>query len=601
MTPLAEISQQTLERIKAAADIVDVVGEHVTLQPAGKNFKGLCPFHQEKTPSFFVSKERQLFHCFGCGEKGGSINFIQKFKRLSFVDAIRDLADKYNIPLDLSERRTDSKETDKLFQINQMAEDYYQLALTNFDTGKIALEYLTKRGLDRELIQAFKLGYASEESTALYDRLNPKYLEIDLIELGLIKKNDSGRYYDLFRERVIFPVHNEFGKPVGFSGRIIKESKTEPKYVNSPFTKLFVKGDILYNLDLAQTAIRQSKRIILFEGFMDVIAAYRAGVKESVASMGTALTPSQAKLIKKYADNVILSYDGDRAGIEAMNKAISILEEAGLIVTILVFPDDLDPDEYLKKAGAEALKQYIETEQIDKWEFRYRYLKRSCDFKSASSIERFKMQLFALLVPEASQTVINLYINRLAADILIDPEVIRSDYRMLHLAKRVNDAVAGRREQIQSTLVPKKYLLAETTLVNYCLKELAYREMITNQLTEFFAEEKINRDIMINLVELAETADLQRLKIDLVSRFSKDVQAEVQKRLLRDNYDYTVLELNDCITMLKDRNLDREIQVLQAAAGKLDPIVDEMDFKYAHNQIQSLKQRKEALWKKPKS
>ncbi len=274
------ISQKTIEQIKNAADILDVVGEFVALQPAGKNHKGLCPFHNEKTPSFFVSKERNSFHCFGCGEKGDAITFVMKYKNLAYVESLRYLAERYNIAIETDVFEPQQANIDRYYRINEEALQFYALHLTNLEKGQDALAYLRSRDLDIHTIQYFEIGYAPRELDALYQYLKTKYEEIDLLSIGLIKKTETG-YIDLFRDRIIFPIKNELGKVVGFSGRTFAGGFDEPKYVNSPYTEIFTKGEVVYNLDKAQTFIRKEKRITLYEGYMDVIASVKAGVKDA--------------------------------------------------------------------------------------------------------------------------------------------------------------------------------------------------------------------------------------------------------------------------------------------------------------------------------
>ncbi|MDP3129797.1 MAG: DNA primase, partial [Bacillota bacterium] len=384
---MAPISQQAIDAIMNASDIVDVVGEYVKLQPAGKNFKGLCPFHSEKTPSFFVSPEKHIFHCFGCGEKGNAAAFLSKYKNISWPEAMKELADRHGIPLELDRKYGPDESFQRYYEINATASDFYQLALTNSTEGKPALDYLLTRGLDLHTIQQFELGFSPDGADQLYRNLKGKFQELDMLQIGLIKKNAEGNYYDLFRNRVMFPIKNEYGKVVAFSGRLYKKAENEPKYVNSPFTEIFTKGDTLYNLDRAQPAIKTAKRVILYEGFMDVIASVNAGVKEAVASMGTALTPVQAALIKRFADKVCVCYDGDEPGFEAISKAIPLLEEAKLDVSVLLLPDDLDPDEFVRKYSAEKYRAFVDQNQVDKYEFRYQRLIRHADLRRAAEVE----------------------------------------------------------------------------------------------------------------------------------------------------------------------------------------------------------------------
>jgi DNA primase len=601
---MADLSPATIELVRNTADIVDVISDFVRLQPAGKNYKGLCPFHQEKTPSFTVSKERQYFHCFGCGEKGNTFQFLQKIKNISFPEAVKALADRYQIPLELKSGSGYSNDFERLYQANQSAQEFFALSLTNLESGRPALAYLAKRGLPMAMVQQFQIGFAPDKFDGLYQVLKERHSEIDLLEIGLIRKTETG-YVDLFRNRVIFPVTNEQGKVVGFSGRIYMESnRPEPKYVNSPFTKLFVKGDILYNLFNALTPIRQKNRVFLYEGFMDVIASFRAGITEAVASMGTALTPSQAKLIRKYTENVVLCYDGDKAGFEAMNKAIHLLEEAHLTVSLLLLPESLDPDEYLQKYGMEALRNILESTQIDPWEFRYQYLKRKADFSKIGAIERFKTEFFRELLEKASDTVIAIYLRKMAEDLRIDSDSLRNDLRHMQLAMAINTSKKGERatpSPTQNILVVNRGVKAEIALLNYYIENYTYREHIGRELSKHFCVDKINMEILVNVQELLDHNINESLREQVVSKYSAVRQAEVKKRLQAHPEPYQMAELDDLIFTIKVSDLERQIQAIEEQSQEVDKLLEMNRFLGLQMQKNLLMNRKDTLWKNRKS
>ncbi|MDD4595521.1 MAG: DNA primase [Candidatus Izemoplasmatales bacterium] len=591
---MERISQQTIDEILNAADIVDIVGEYVQLHPAGKNFKGLCPFHNEKTPSFFVSPEKHIFNCFGCGEKGNALAFLQKYKNLSFVEALKILADKYHIPLAMDFKNDTDDKTKRLYEITEAALGYYTLSLTNLASGKPALEYLLARGLDIHTIQYFELGFAPSDFDSLYQVLKPKYQELDLLELGLIKKTTDGSYYDLFRNRIIFPIRNEFGKVVGYSGRLYEEKKDEPKYINSPFTSIFTKGDVLYNLDRAQAAIKSKKRIILYEGFMDVIASVKAGLKEAVASMGTALTSEQARLIKKYTNRVILCYDGDQAGFEAMGKAVPILEKADLEVSLLVLPEELDPDEYTKKYSFFQYAAFVEANQIDKYEFRYRYMKKHTDFTKAAEIERFKIAMFTYLLREASGTVTEIYLAHLAHDALVSLETVQADFTSFQISQSLSRQMADKRVKIANVVMLNKYYKAELILISYYLHCREYREIIHNTITPMFCEDALNSQIMICIDELVlSAADIDIVTI-IPTKFSEK-QDQVRLVLSYKTGEYSVQELNECIDTIKIRNIRNIIHDLKKQQTLVNQNTDMPEYLRIQNEIIAQKQKEELI------
>lgn len=591
---MERISQQTIDEILNAADIVDIVGEYVQLHPAGKNFKGLCPFHNEKTPSFFVSPEKHIFNCFGCGEKGNSLAFLQKYKNMSFTEALKTLADKYHIPLEIEMQKGSDDKTKRLFEITEAALGFYTLSLTNLASGKPALAYLQSRGLDVHTIQYFELGFAPNDFDSLYQTLKPKYQELDLLELGLIKKNTEGSYYDLFRNRIIFPIRNEYGKVVGYSGRIYEEKNDEPKYVNSPFTSIFTKGEILYNLDRAQAAIKAKKRIILYEGFMDVIASVKAGLKEAVASMGTALTIEQARLIKKYSDRVILCYDGDQAGFEAMGKAIPLLEKVGLDVSLLVLPEALDPDEFTKKYSFSQYAAFVEANQIDKYEFRYRYMKKHTDFSKAAEIERFKIAMFTYLLREASGTVTEIYLNHLADDAKVNLETVKNDFTSFQISQSLSKQMADKRVKIANVVMLNKYYKAELILIAYYVHDSKSRQAIINSLSEMFCEDPLNGQIMMCIDELVLSAPEVDIASIVPTKFS-DKQDQVRLVLNFKTGDYSDQELNECIDTIKIRNIRNMIRDLKKQQALVNQNIDMPEYLRIQNEIIAQKQKEELI------
>jgi DNA primase len=601
---VGRISQNTIDLIQNTADIVDVVSDYVTLQPAGKNFKGLCPFHSEKTPSFFVSKERNLFNCFGCHEKGNAITFIQKYKNLSYPEALKELADKYHISLEIDGDDDIVDRFQRSYQINEMTSNFYQLNLTNLDKGKKALAYIQNRGLDIHTIQYFELGYAPIEMDSLFLHLKSDFEPVELMELGLVKKNEK-EYYDLFRDRLIFPIRNEYGKVVGFSGRITEEKKNEPKYVNSPLTKLFTKGAILYNLDKALPFINREKRVVLYEGFLDVIASFQAGIKEGVCSMGTALTQEQALLLKKHTNHAVICYDGDDAGFEATAKAIEILELVGLQVSVVLLPDMLDPDEYCKKHSKQAFVKYVNEMQADPVEFEYLYLKRNIDLTKPSQVEDFKLKVFQFLIKKDSQMLLEIYTKKLALDLSVEYETIKSDLHHYQLTKAITKNLSQRHEKISSVFIPDKVVIAERRLIKYFIYAKEYRQIITDELTPYFSKESLNVQIMVNAIDLIELHKEENLKENTILRFDDKTRPLVELRLKETSEEYSLDDLMQLIRTMKIHKKEIEITYLKEDAEFLKQN-NRKEYLIVHNQILELKKtiddlRKEPVWKKPKS
>lgn len=349
------MSNNIIEEIKDRANIVDIISDYVTLQKRGANYQGLCPFHSEKTPSFVVSENKQIFTCFGCGAKGDVIEFLKRQDNLTFMEAVEKLANRYGINLENRGFNQDKK-NDIYYEINREAAIFFYKSLLKENSR--GLKYVGSRKISADTIYEFGIGYADEEWDSLYKYLKSKnYDEKFMIELGLISKS-KGKYYDKFRDRLIFPIKDVRGRVIGFGGRSLGDDM--PKYLNSPENKIFQKKNNLYGLNLSKDNIAKENRAILVEGYMDVVSLYQNGVKSVAASLGTALTENQGKLLKRYAKNVILSYDSDNAGITAAIRGGEILKKQGIKVKVLNVDEGKDPDEYIKSKGKLAYLELCE-------------------------------------------------------------------------------------------------------------------------------------------------------------------------------------------------------------------------------------------------
>jgi len=356
---VSNISEIVLDSI----DLEALISEYVQLKRAGTNLKGLCPFHNEKTPSFVVSKDKQYYHCFGCGASGNAIGFIMAIENMDFLDTLEFLADKSHLDLEQYREKPQAGQKPYTPQNKDQKKKYFEITghaarffYMNLKKDKGAQKYFEERGIKEETIKTFGLGYAEDEWRALLDYLaKPPYTAEELEKVGMvIAKDKSKGHYDRFRDRVMFPIIDVQGKVVAFGGRIMGEG--QPKYLNSPETPIFNKSNTLYNLNLAKNELGQEKTLIVVEGYMDVIALYQAGIKNVVATLGTALTSQHGRLLKRYADEIIIAYDSDEAGQKATQRSVDILEQADLHVRVLMLTDGLDPDDYIKKFGVDALK-----------------------------------------------------------------------------------------------------------------------------------------------------------------------------------------------------------------------------------------------------
>jgi DNA primase len=336
-----------IELVRSKTDIVELIGSYVPLKKAGRNFKGLCPFHSEKTPSFVVSPELQIFKCFGCSEAGNVFSFVQKLEGMTFGEALRHLAAKAGVQLQRYQPTTEEKQKDRLLAANHLASEFYHYLLTKHRIGQPALHYLLQRGVTKESIRQFNLGYAPASWESLQRFMTRKNFRTqELEQAGLVLPGRSG-WYDRFRGRIIFPLYDHRANAVGFAGRVLDkaEGRQEAKYINSPETVLYHKSDLLYGLNSTKEAIKKANRCVAVEGELDAISSWQAGVKNVVAIKGTALTDNQVNLVKRFAATVALALDADTAGDQAMRRGIEIAEKAGLIVTVIDLKEGKDPDE----------------------------------------------------------------------------------------------------------------------------------------------------------------------------------------------------------------------------------------------------------------
>ncbi|MCP9764968.1 DNA primase [Lacihabitans soyangensis] len=363
------IPQDTVQQIIQAADIVEVVGEFVSLKKRGASMIACCPFHNEKTPSFNVSPSKGIYKCFGCGKGGDSLRFVMDLEGLSYPDALRWLAKKYNI--EVKEREfTDQdlisqNEKESLFIVLEYAQQYFAETMANTEEGQsVGQSYFIERGFSKAAIEKFQLGYALDSRNEFVKKAEKAGFSSDILEkAGLISVKEGDVKIDRFRGRVIFPIHNVAGKPIAFGARILKTDPKAPKYINSPETEIYHKSQIVYGIYQAKNAIRQADNCYLVEGYTDVVSLHQAGIENVVASSGTSLTPEQVRLIRRFSDNITVLYDGDAAGIKASLRGIDIILEEDMNVKSVVFPDGDDPDSYIRKVGGAAFSEYVKNHQ----------------------------------------------------------------------------------------------------------------------------------------------------------------------------------------------------------------------------------------------
>ena len=430
------IDQETIQRIMDAARIEEVIGDFVSLKKRGANHIGCCPFHNEKTPSFYVSPSKGIFKCFGCGEAGDVVKFLMKHEHYTYPEALRWLADKYHIEIKEEEQTEEEKqrqtERDGLFHVSEFAQKYFADLLYNDEMGRaVGLSYFHGRGLGDEVIKRFGLGYCLDEWSNFTDHALKNGYSLQVLEkTGLtIVKEDTGKQYDRFRGRVMFPIYSISGRVLGFSGRVLTSEKQAAKYVNSPDSDIYNKSRILYGLYQARSAIAKADKCYLVEGNVDVISMHQSGVENTVASCGTSLTVEQIRLIKRYTQNVTVLYDGDKAGVKAALRAIDLLFAEGMHVRLVLFPDDEDPDSYAQKYGSTQLQEFLATHEDNFIMYKTRVL---LDGVKDDPIRK------AELVSETARSI------ALVADLLERSEYIRQCSQMLRVSEEALGTAVAR-------------------------------------------------------------------------------------------------------------------------------------------------------------
>ncbi len=421
-------SEELIEEIRSSNDIVDVISQYVILKRSGRNFFGLCPFHKEKSPSFSVSPDKQIFHCFGCGVGGNVIHFVSKIENLGFKDTLEMLANRVNIQLpelDGYDSDENAKLKSRLYELNQATATFYHENLYK-PSSKEAQEYIKKRKLDNNTLKSFLIGY-SGVFDELYTYLKSKgFSENEILASGLVNKNENGRFIDRFRRRLMFPIQDVRNRVIAFGGRVLDDSK--PKYINSAENLVYSKGRHLFGLNLAKNS--QKKNLIIVEGYMDCISLYQRGITNVVASLGTALTEAQGRLLRKHSEQVIIGYDADGAGQAATIRGMEILQNLGCDIRILQIEGAKDPDEFVVKYGPERFNKYVEN-AISLIEFKIKILKKDLNLENANDKIKFLKEIAKLLSKVNSDLEKEIYLDKISKTYNISKDAVQAEINKL--------------------------------------------------------------------------------------------------------------------------------------------------------------------------
>ena len=502
---MVRYSDELIEEIRSSNDIVDVISKYVTLKRSGRNFFGLCPFHKEKSPSFAVSPDKQIFHCFGCGAGGNVIHFISKIEGLDFKDTLELLANRVNIELPTLDNLEDDKTArlkSKVYEINKIAAEFYHENLYK-PTSKTAQEYIKKRKLDNRTLKAFLIGYAGNFNE-LYLLLKQKgYTEEEMLASSLVKRTENGGYMDSFRKRLMFPIQDVRERVIAFGGRVLDDSK--PKYINSPENIVYSKGRNLFGLNVAKK--HDTKKIVIVEGYMDAISLYQRGITNVVASLGTAMTEAQGRLLRRYSEQVILGYDADGAGQAAILRGMEILQNLGCDIRVLQIEGAKDPDEYVLKYGPERFQKCVDN-AISLVEFKVKVLLKELNIENTNDKIKFLNEIAKILAKVTNQMEREIYVDKIAKEYKISKEAIYAEVNKLmykdnqgskKLEKRVVTMVPKEeKENSVSEAVLKRENLVIYLLINEYSK--CY-EKIKNLITLDYIQDDTNKQILKKMYE----------------------------------------------------------------------------------------------------
>lgn len=572
---LLAIDKELITEIKNSVNIVDVIGEVVNLTRAGRNYIGLCPFHKEKTPSFNVIEDKQFFHCFGCGKSGDVYKFLEEYRQISFLESVHLVAERAGIPLQVETQQVQSKPKNPnqvLIDIHKDAAKFYNAVLKTTKEGQEAKAYLAQRGLTDDLIDYFNIGLSPNEPDFLYQSLAKRYEENALMASGLFNLSErTNRVYDAFQNRIMFPLTDDTGQVVAFSGRIWTKEDLEAKqakYKNTRSTALFNKSYELYHLDKARPVMSKKHEVYLMEGFMDVIAAYRAGIENAVASMGTALTPEHVRHLKRYVKKVILTYDGDNAGQNAIAKSLELLKDFN--VEIVRVPEQMDPDEFIQKNSPDALANLLENSRISSTEFFIHYLKPENSDNLQAEIA-YVEQISKIIAQSPSITAQNSYIN-MVADLL-------PDFDYYQVEQSVNSERLQNRSALQTGAVQQNVTVVELPIsknISAIMKaegQLLQRLMTHDYLLNEFRNQE---ELIFDTKELQNLYDILMQQGEITSydlAQLDDRTRQMYYRVLEENLPDEVApnEIEEIIQkrnrLLQERDLQKQSKLIRESSN----------------------------------
>ena len=561
-------SDELIEEIRSSNDIVDTISQYVQLKRKGRNFFGLCPFHKEKSPSFSVSPDKQIFHCFGCGVGGNVIHFISKIENLDFKDTIEYLADRAGIELPKTENEQFNQRQilkDKVYKINEETARFYHENLYK-PTAKEAQNYVKERKLNNATLKSFLIGYSGTYNE-LYKHLRSKgFSDNEILASSLVNKNDRGQFIDRFRRRLMIPILDVRGKVIAFGGRVLDNSL--PKYINSPENIVYSKGRNLFGLNVAKKG--DLKKVVIVEGYMDAISLYQRGITNVVASLGTALTESQGRLLRKYAEQIIISYDSDSAGQAATLRGLEILRNLGCDVRILQMEGAKDPDEYVIKYGTGRFNLLIDN-AISLVEFKVKILKNKFDLDNTNDKIKFLQEIAKVLSEVESQIELEIYVEKIANEYSISKEAIYSEINKIKYTntskQKEPENVIRRAKPVKVSKVDDSVIKKENVVIYLLLNyPEESTEKIRNNLLETDFKYETNKKIINKLYELIDKKE--KISSEVLNYFADDDEITSHMTMLMAD-DYEIGDVDKCIDDIinsynKERLIDRRNDIIQS-------------------------------------
>ena len=562
-------SDETIEEVRQANDIVDVISQYVHLKRSGRNFFGLCPFHNEKSPSFSVSPDKQIFHCFGCGVGGNVFTFLTKIEGINFVEAVQTLAERANIQLPTFENNVDKAKEElkaKVYKVNEFAAGYYHENLYK-PTAKLAQEYVKKRQLSNETLKSFRIGF-SGKFNELYQELKKEgFKDPEILESGLVNKNENGTYIDRYRNRLMFPICDGRGRVIAFGGRVLDDSK--PKYINSPENIVFSKGRNLFGLNVAKKSEEIKKKLLIVEGYMDVISLHQRGIKNVVAPLGTALTQQQGWLLRRTSEQIILSFDSDEAGLNAKIRAIDILQNMGCDIRVLMLEGAKDPDEFIVKYGNARFKSAVD-KALSIVEFKVRLLKRNLDLNNINDKIKFLNEIAKLISKIDNNIEKEVYIEKIAKEYEISKEAIYAEVNKLSSEKNQSEKILEKPKPVVRHIkenkeqVPEIIKRRENTVLAILLNgDLNIFQIIKQNIKLEDFKDEINKEIVKKLYEEFEKGNSNINGI--IDSLGEEEQNHITE-ILADDYEIEDVEkaIDDVIRAYdKDRLNERKFKILE--------------------------------------